>query len=330
MTTQGEENRVLSPLKASKKRQKLFKVQDFIFEKFLFLFALLFILVLAGLFWVLFKESLLTFKEIGVLKFIFGTEWDPDEDIYGALPHIYGTLITTAVAILIAAPIGFGIAIFLSELCPNRLKTPIGTLVELLAAIPSIIYGMWGLYVLVPLMSQYVEPTLHRLFAHVPILNELFSGQMFGTDYFTAGVVLALMIIPFIAAVTKDALNVVPPILKESAYGLGATKAEVIVKVMFPYAKLAILGSVILALGRALGETMAVTFVVGNFPNLTVHLFDPGTTITSTIANEFGEADTELEYSALIALAFLLLVVDFIILWVAKKVFLNRARKYNL
>ena len=307
-----------------------FRIQDLIFEKFLLLVALLFALILVGIFIVLFKESSLAFKEIGVLKFLFGTEWDPDDDIYGALPHIYGTIVTTVIAILLATPLGFGIAVFLSELCPPRLKTFIGTLVEILAAIPSIIYGMWGLYVLVPLMSKYVEPTLHKTFEHVPIFNELFSGQMFGTDYFTAGVVLALMITPFIASVTRDALNVVPPILKESAYGLGATKAEVIIKVMFPFAKLAIVGSVILALGRALGETMAVTFVVGNFPNLTVHLFDPGTTITSTIANEFGEADSELEYSALIALAFLLFVVDFIILWVAKSIFLGKAQKYNL
>ncbi|HIO42051.1 MAG TPA: phosphate ABC transporter permease subunit PstC [Aquifex sp.] len=313
-----------------KKRHKLFQIQDFVFEKFLLLFALLFVLILVGLFLVLFKESLYTFKEIGFLKFIFGTQWDPDEDMYGALPHIYGTVVTTVIAILIAAPLGFGIAIFLSELCPKNLKTVIGTLVEILAAIPSIIYGIWGLYVLVPLMSAYVEPFLHKTFGHIPILNELFSGQMFGTDYFTAGVVLAFMITPFIASVTRDALNIVPPILKESAYGLGATQSEVIVKVMFPYAKLAILGSVILALGRALGETMAVTFVIGNFPNITVHLFDPGTTITSTIANEFGEADSQLEYSALIALAFLLLVVDFVVLWIAKKVFLKKAQKYNI
>ena len=313
-----------------KKRHKLFQIQDFVFEKFLLLFALFFVLILVGLFLVLFKESLYTFKEIGFLKFIFGTQWDPDEDMYGALPHIYGTVVTTVIAILIAAPLGFGIAIFLSELCPKNLKTVIGTLVEILAAIPSIIYGIWGLYVLVPLMSAYVEPFLHKTFGHIPILNELFSGQMFGTDYFTAGVVLAFMITPFIASVTRDALNIVPPILKESAYGLGATQSEVIVKVMFPYAKLAILGSVILALGRALGETMAVTFVIGNFPNITVHLFDPGTTITSTIANEFGEADSQLEYSALIALAFLLLVVDFVVLWIAKKVFLKKAQKYNI
>jgi len=315
---------------SDKGRHKLFKLQDIIFEKFLLLFVIAFILILVGLFLVLFKESLYTFKEVGVLKFIFGTEWNPDDDVYGALPHIYGTIVTTLIAVLIATPLGFGIAIFLSELCPKRLKTVIGTLVEILAAIPSIIYGIWGLYVLVPLMSEYVEPFLHKTFGSIPVLNELFSGQMFGTDYFTAGVVLAFMITPFIASVTRDAINVVPPILKESAYGLGATQSEVITKVIFPYAKLAILGSVILALGRALGETMAVTFVIGNFPNITPHLFDPGTTITSTIANEFGEADSQLEYSALIALAFLLLVVDFIVLWLAKKVFLKRAQKYNL
>lgn len=313
-----------------KSRSKIFQIQDFIFEKALFLFALIFAAVLVGIFLVLLKESSLTFKEIGVLKFIFGTEWDPDEDLYGALPHLYGTIVTTILAILIATPLGFGIAVFLSELCPKSLKTVIGTLTEVLAAIPSIIYGIWGLYVLVPLMSQYVEPVLHKIFGPIPILNELFNGQMFGTDYFTAGVVLALMITPFIASVTRDALNIVPPVLKESAYGLGATQSEVIIKVMFPYVKLAILGSVILALGRALGETMAVTFVIGNFPNLTVHLFDPGTTITSTIANEFGEADSDLEYSALIALAFILLVVDFLVLWIAKGVLLKRARKYNL
>ncbi len=313
-----------------KVRSKTFKLQDFIFEKTLFVFALLFAAILVGIIAVLFKESWLTFKEVGVLKFIFGTVWDPDDDLYGALPHIYGTIVTSAIAILLATPLGFGIAVFLSELCPPKLKTPIGTMIEILAAIPSIIYGIWGLYVLVPLMSQYVEPTLHRIFAHVPVLNELFSGQMFGTDYFTAGVVLAFMITPFIASVTRDALNVVPPVLKESAYGLGATKSEVIIKVMFPFAKLAIVGSVILALGRALGETMAVTFVVGNMPNLTVHLFDPGTTITSTIANSFGEADTELQYSALIALALILLVVDFLVLWIAKAVFLSKTKKYNL
>ena len=313
-----------------KSRSKIFKIQDFFFEKALFLFALIFAAVLVGIFLVLLKESSLTFKEIGVLKFIFGTEWDPDEDLYGALPHLYGTIVTTILAILIATPLGFGIAVFLSELCPKSLKTVIGTLTEVLAAIPSIIYGIWGLYVLVPLMSRYVEPVLHKIFGPIPILNELFNGQMFGTDYFTAGVVLALMITPFIASVTRDALNIVPPVLKESAYGLGATQSEVIIKVMFPYVKLAILGSVILALGRALGETMAVTFVIGNFPNLTVHLFDPGTTITSTIANEFGEAESDLEYSALIALAFILLVVDFLVLWIAKGVLLKRARKYNL
>lgn len=313
-----------------KSRSKIFKIQDFFFEKALFLFALIFAAVLVGIFLVLLKESSLTFKEIGVLKFIFGTEWDPDEDLYGALPHLYGTIVTTILAILIATPLGFGIAVFLSELCPKSLKTVIGTLTEVLAAIPSIIYGIWGLYVLVPLMSRYVEPVLHKIFGPIPILNELFNGQMFGTDYFTAGVVLALMITPFIASVTRDALNIVPPVLKESAYGLGATQSEVIIKVMFPHVKLAILGSVILALGRALGETMAVTFVIGNFPNLTVHLFDPGTTITSTIANEFGEAESDLEYSALIALAFILLVVDFLVLWIAKGVLLKRARKYNL
>jgi len=313
-----------------KKRSRLFRLQDFIFEKFLLLFALLFAAVLIGIFAVLLKDSLPTFKEIGILKFLFGTNWDPDEDLYGAMPHLYGTIVTTVIAILLATPLGFGIAVFLSELCPKRLKTTIGTLVELLAAIPSIIYGIWGLYVLVPLMSQYVEPTLKKLFSPFPILNELFNGQMFGTDYFTAGVVLAFMITPFIASVTRDALNIVPPVLKESAYGLGATKAEVIVKVMFPFAKLAIFGSVILALGRALGETMAVTFVVGNFPSISVHFFDPGTTITSTIANEFGEADTQLEYSSLIALAFILLVVDFFVLWLAKGVLLGKAKKYNV
>jgi len=311
-------------------RGKIFALQDLVFEKFLFLIAAIFVFILVALFVVLLKESSLTFKEIGILKFIFGTEWDPDDDIYGALPHIYGTIVTTVLAILIATPLGFGIAVFLSELCPPKLKTFLGTLIELLAAIPSIIYGMWGLYVLVPLMSTYVEPFLHKTFEHVPILNELFNGQMFGTDYFSAGVVLALMITPFIASVTRDALNVVPPVLKESAYGLGATQTEVIVKVMFPFAKLAILGSVILALGRALGETMAVTFVIGNWANLSIHLFDPGTTITSTIANEFGEAESDLEYSALIALAFILFVVDFLVLWMAKKVFLKKVEKYNL
>jgi len=312
------------------RRSRIFQIQDFIFEKSLLLIALGFVAVLLSIFAVLFKDSLPVFKEIGFLKFVFGHEWNSDEDIYGAFPHIYGTLVTTALAILIATPLGLGIAVFLSELCPPKLKNFLGTLIEMLAAIPSIIYGMWGLYVIVPIMSNYVEPLLHKLFSPIPILNELFNGQMFGMDFFTAGVVLALMITPFIAAVTRDALNIVPPVLKESAYGLGATQSEVIVKVMFPFIKLAVLGSIILALGRALGETMAVTFVIGNIPNITPHLFDPGTTITSTLANEFGEAETDLEYSALVGLAFILFVIDFLILWFAKKVFISKARKYNL
>jgi phosphate transport system permease protein len=312
------------------RRSRLFRIQDFVFEKTLLVIALIFVVLLIAIFIVLFKDSLLIFKEEGFLKFVFGHDWDPDDDIYGAFPHIYGTLVTTALAIILATPLGLGIAIFLSELCPPKLKNFLGTLIEMLAAIPSIIYGMWGLYVIVPLMSKYVEPVLHKIFSPIPILNELFSGQMFGTDYFTAGVVLALMITPFIAAVTRDALNIVPSVLKESAYGLGATQSEVIIKVMFPFIKLAVLGSIILALGRALGETMAVTFVVGNIPNITPHLFDPGTTITSTLANEFGEADTDLEYSALVGLAFILFVIDFLILWFAKKVFISKAKKYNL
>jgi len=312
------------------KRSKLFQIQDFIFEKFLLVVALIFVTILIAIFLILFKDSIPVFKTFGVFKFIFGQVWDPDEDIYGAFPHIYGTLLTTTIAIILAAPLGLGIAVFLSELCPPKLKNFLGTLIEMLAAIPSIIYGMWGLFVLVPLMRTYVEPTLHKIFSPIPVLNELFSGQMSGVDYFTAGVVLALMITPFITAVTRDALNIVPPVLKESAYGLGATRSEVILKVMFPFIKLAVLGSIILALGRALGETMAVTFVVGNIPQITPHLFDPGTTITSTLANEFGEADSDLEYSALVGLAFLLFVVDFLILWFAKKVFISKARKYNL
>ncbi|NPA13815.1 MAG: phosphate ABC transporter permease subunit PstC [Aquificae bacterium] len=313
-----------------RKRSKIFRIQDFIFEKFLWLLAVGFILVLASIFIVLYWQSKPVFEEVGILKFIFGTKWNPDEGLYGALPHIYGTLVTTTLAILIATPLGFGIAIFLVELCPPKLRDFIGTLVEMLAAIPSIIYGIWGLYIFAPLMSKYVEPTLHAIFKDVPILNELFNGYMFGTDFFTAGVVLAFMITPFIAAVTRDALNVVPPVLKESAYGLGATKTEVIIKVMFPFAKLAIVGSVILALGRALGETMAVTFVIGNIPNITPHLFDPGTTITSTLANEFMEAAGKLDYAALLGLAFILFVVDFLILWVAKSIFLQKAQRYKL
>jgi len=307
-----------------KNRAKLYKIQDFIFEKFLFLLSLGFVLLLIAIFVVLYKESKLALDEIGILRFIFTPEWDPDNDVYGALPHLYGTIITTIIAIIIATPIGFGIAIFLTELCPPKLKEFISTLIEMLAAIPSIIYGIWGLYVISPIMSEYVEKYLHALFKNVPIFNELFNGSMFGTDFFTAGVILAIMITPFIASITREALALVPNILKESAYGLGATKTEVILKVMFPYAKVAILGSVILALGRALGETMAVTFVIGNIPQITPHLFDPGTTITSTLANEFTEADTELNYSALMALALILFVIDFIILLLADLLLMKR------
>jgi phosphate transport system permease protein len=252
------------------------------------------------------------------VPFLWTQAWNPVTERFGALAPIYGTLVTSAIAMLIAVPIGIGIAIFLTELCPRSLRRPVGIAVELLAGIPSIIYGIWGLFVLAPVLQRYVFPSVIGAFQNIPILSSLFAGPPFGIGVFTAGLILAIMTLPFISAITRDVFSAVPQVLKEAAYGLGATPWEVLRSVVLPYARAGMVGGIMLALGRALGETMAVTFVIGNAHRISASLLQPGTTISAAIANEFTEAIGELYAPALIELGLILFFVTAIVLGAAQ------------
>lgn len=276
---------------------------------------------------VLLFEALPAIKAFGVIGFLKGTTWDPVRDIFGGLPAIVGTLITTFIASIIALPVSIGIAIFIVELSPKFLKPVISTSVDLLGAIPSIIYGMWGLFVLAPFMSNYVEPFLQSITEPIPILRNLFAGAPTGIDALTAGVILSIMIIPFMTSVVKESFELVPPLLKEAGYSMGGTKWEVIKDVVIPYAIGGIFGGMVLSLGRALGETMAVSFVAGNVHAVPKSLLEPLTTITVSIANEFTEAHSELYLSSLFYLALLLFIFSFILLIIAKFLIIQRIGK---
>jgi phosphate transport system permease protein len=302
------------------------RIQDFLFHKVTMLFAFSVLVVLVGIIISLILESIPAFKTFG-LHFIFSAEWDPVNDQYGALIPIIGTLVTSVIALLIAFPVSFGIALFLTEICPAWLRRPLGTAVELLAGVPSIIYGIWGLFVFAPLFADYVQPVLKATLGNVPLIGPLFSGPMMGIGLLTAGLVLAIMIIPFIASVMRDVFEIVPAVLKESAYGLGCTRWEVVRKIVLPYTKTGVVGGVMLGLGRALGETMAVTFVIGNANKLSWSLFAAGNSITSLLANEFGEAQSELHVSSLFSLALILFVITFIVLSAAKLMLAGMSRK---
>jgi phosphate transport system permease protein len=253
------------------------------------------------------------------LGFLWNSEWDPVQENFGGLVMIYGTVATSLIALLIAVPVSFGIALFLTELSPAWLKRPLGIAVELLAAVPSIVYGMWGLLVFGPLLSTYVQQPLQAAFSGVPVLGALVSGPPVGIGILSAGVVLAIMIIPFIAAVMRDVFDVTPPMLKESAYALGSTTWEVVSRVVLPYTKSGVIGGIMLGLGRALGETMAVTFVIGNFNQLdSLSLFAPANSITSALANEFAEAADGLHQAALIYLGLVLFFITFVVLSLSK------------
>jgi phosphate transport system permease protein len=252
------------------------------------------------------------------IAFLWDQSWNPVKHHFGALPAVYGTLVTSAIAMVIAVPIGLGIAIFLTELCPPWLRRPIGTLIELLAAIPSIIYGIWGLFVLAPLLQSTVQPALIASLGAVPILGALFAGPPLGLGVLTAGLILAVMVLPFIAAVSRDVFLTIPAVLRESAYGIGATTAEVVRDIVLPHARVGVFGGVMLGLGRALGETMAVTFVIGNSHRIKASLLAPGTTISATLANEFTEAVDELYTASLIELGLILFVITCIVLAAAK------------
>jgi phosphate transport system permease protein len=259
--------------------------------------------------------------------FLTSTDWDPVQRKFGALVPIYGTIVTSMIAMIIAVPVSFGIALFLTEVAPPWLRTPVSSAIELLAGIPSIIYGMWGLFVLVPYLAEHVFPWLDEHAGAWPILGPLFRGPPLGIGMLTAGLILAIMIIPFISSVMREVFLTVPNRLKESAYALGSTTTEVVWDVVLPYTRTAVIGGIFLGLGRALGETMAVTFVLGNAHSLTMSLLEPGNSIAATIANEFSEADSALYLSSLIALGFVLFVVTFVVLSIAKLMLRQLARR---
>jgi phosphate transport system permease protein len=250
--------------------------------------------------------------------FFTTVEWDVVNDQYGAAIAIYGTLVSSFIALLIAVPLSFGIALFLTETCPVYLRRPLGVAIELLAGVPSIIYGMFGLFIFAPLFAEYGQPLLEATLGQLPVVGHLFTGAKIGLGMLTAGLILAVMILPFIASVMRDVFEVVPPVLKESAYGLGCTTWEVVTKVVLPYSRNGVIGGIMLGLGRALGETMAVTFVIGNAQQLSMSLFSPGNSIASTLANEFAEAASDLHVSALFALGFILFIITFVVLGAAK------------
>jgi phosphate transport system permease protein len=253
------------------------------------------------------------------LGFLTSAEWDPVQEKFGGLVMIYGTLMTSFIALLIAVPVSFGIALFLTELSPSWLRRPLGTAIELLAAVPSIVYGMWGLLVFAPILSAWIQQPLQGAFGNVPLLGALFSGPPVGIGLLSAGIILAIMVIPFIAAVMRDVFEVTPPMLKESAYALGSTTWEVTWKVVLPYTKTGVIGGIMLGLGRALGETMAVTFVIGNFNQLnSLSLFEAANSITSALANEFAEANEGLHQASLMYLGLVLFFITFVVLALSK------------
>ena len=261
------------------------------------------------------------------LSFLTSTVWDPVQEDFGGLVMIYGTVSTSLIALLIAVPVSFGIALFLTELSPAWLKRPLGTAIELLAAVPSIVYGMWGLLVFGPVLATYVQQPLQMALTGVPYLGAFVSGPPVGIGILSAGIILAIMIIPFISAVMRDVFEVTPPLLKESAYGLGATTWEVVSKVVLPYTKTGVIGGIMLGLGRAIGETMAVTFVIGNFNQLdSLSLFQAANSITSALANEFAEAGEGLHQASLMYLGLVLFFITFVILSLSK-VLLSQLRK---
>ncbi len=267
-------------------------------------------------------------------KFGFGffttIEWDIINGEFGGLIAIYGTVITSVIALLIAVPLSFGIAVFLTEICPVSLRRPLGTAIEILAAVPSIIYGMFGLFIFAPLFAQYIQPAIAGTLGQIPGLGILFSGAFNGIGILCAGLILAMMILPFIASVMRDVFEIVPPVLKESAYGIGCTTWEVVRNVVLPYTKTGVIGGIMLGLGRALGETMAVTFVIGNAHKLTASLFAPGNSIASTLANEFGEAEIGAHYSSLFALGLALFAITFVVLAIAKMMLMRMEKNQGV
>jgi phosphate transport system permease protein len=300
------------------------RVQDFIFHRVTQGFSLLVLIALLGIIISLFINAWPTFQKFG-LQFIWRVEWDVINQEFGAAIAIVGTVASAAIAMVLAVPLAFGVAVFLTETCPAWLRRPLGTSIELLAAVPSIIYGMFGLFVFAPLFADFIQVPVKAVLGGMPLIGFLFGGATNGMGILAAGIVLAFMVLPFVAAVMRDVFEITPAILRESAYGLGCTTWEVVRRVVLPYTQKGVIGGVMLGLGRALGETMAVTFVIGNANRMPASLFSPGTSIASVLANEFGEAEG-LHFSTLFALGFLLFVITFVVL-AAAKAMINRAEK---
>ncbi|VTZ26740.1 phosphate transporter subunit; membrane component of ABC superfamily [Methylocella tundrae] len=288
--------------------------------------ALAVLLILGGVIGSLIVGSIPALKAFG-FGFLGTQTWNPVTEKFGALAPIYGTLVTSAIAMIFAVPIGLGVAIFLTELCPQPLRRPIGIAIELLAGIPSIIYGIWGLFVFAPFLQRHVQPALIDTFANVPVLSSLFAGPPYGIGILTAGFILAIMVLPFVTSISRDVFETVPAVLKEAAYGCGCTTWEVIRSIVLPYTRIGVIGGVMLGLGRALGETMAVTFVIGNAHRISGSLLAPGTTISASIANEFTEAVGDVYTSALIALGLILFIITFFILAIARYMLMRIERQ---
>ncbi len=293
------------------------RLGDAVFRSLTRIAAITVLVILSGIIASLVHGSWPALKTFG-FSFLVTESWNPVTNKFGGLAAIYGTLVTSFIAMLIAVPVGLFISLFLTELCPMALRRPIGIAIELLAGIPSIIYGIWGLFVFAPFLQQTLQPFLIDVFGNIPILSDLFAGPPYGIGILTAGLILAVMVLPFITSISRDVFEAVPPVLKEAAYGVGCTTWEVVRYVVLPYARVGVIGGVMLGLGRALGETMAVTFVIGNAHRIAGSIMAPGTTISATIANEFTEAVGDLYTSALIALGLILFFITFIVLACAR------------
>ena len=302
------------------------RLGDAIFRTLALSAALTVLALLGGVILALVIGAMPALREFG-FNFVATEAWNPVTEKFGAIAPIYGTVVTSFIAMLIAVPIGVMIALFLTELCPQWLRRPVGIAIELLAGIPSIIYGIWGLFVFAPFLQQHVQPLLISLFGNVPILSSMFAGPPYGIGMLTASLILAIMVLPFITSISRDVFDAVPPVLKEAAYGLGCTTWEVFRNVVLPYTRVGVIGGVMLGLGRALGETMAVTFVIGNAHRISASLLAPGTTISATIANEFTEAVGDLYTSALIALGLILFVITFFVLAAARYMLMRIERR---
>jgi phosphate transport system permease protein len=319
----------LSLVRAEAQRAKTlrrFRIGDTTFKTITQISALTVLALLAGVIAALVHGSLPAWRAFG-LDFLITEKWNPVTEKFGALAPIYGTIVTSTIAMIIGVPISLGIAIFLTEICPERLKRTIGTAIELLAGIPSIIYGIWGLFVFAPWFQAHVQPFLIDTFADVPVLNQLFAGPPYGIGMLTAGLILAVMVLPFITSITREVFDTVPPVLKEAAYGIGCTRWEVLRRVVIPFTRVGIIGGVMLGLGRALGETMAVTFVIGNAHKIFPSILAPGTTISAAIANEFTEATGDLYTASLIALGLILFFITFVVLAAARLMLMRMALK---